>query len=465
MPKKTFDNQKEFRATQRITSAEERIKKLAKIHKWILANRDKIKSAIHKDFNKSFEETDLTEIYPVISEIKDAKKNIDRWIKATQVKRTLTLITHSASIKYEPKGIVLIISPWNYPFQLAVAPVISAIAAGNSVIIKPSEISVNTNKLIEDMMTDLFEPEEVAVVQGDKSIVSELLMLPFDHIFFTGSTEVGKIIAQAASINLTSFTLELGGKSPVIVDETADLSITAEKIIWGKFLNKGQTCIAPDYILVDKKIREKFTDHLVKKIKKFYGNNFNEVKSNTSFSKIINGHHHKRLVKMLNNSISNGSSILFGGKHDQESRFIEPTLILTKCKNCNISEDEIFGPLLPIVEYDKLEEAIDWINDKDPPLAIYIFSKNKDAIHKISSSTQSGGVGINEVVLQFSHQNLPFGGVRNSGIGRSHGFAGFKTFSNERAYLVSGRINFLKMLYPPYTKRKRQIIDFLVKYL
>jgi aldehyde dehydrogenase (NAD+) len=465
MPKKIFDNQKEFRATQKITSAQERIKKLAKIHKWILANRDKIKTAIHKDFNKSFEETDLTEIYPVISEIKDAKKNIDRWIKATQVKRTLTLFTHSAAIKYEPKGIILIISPWNYPFQLAVAPVISAIAAGNSVIIKPSEISVNTSKLIENMMTDLFDPKEVAVIQGDKNIVSELLMLPFDHIFFTGSTEVGKIVAQAASINLTSFTLELGGKSPVIVDETADLNIAAEKIIWGKFLNKGQTCIAPDYILVDKNIREKFTDQLVKNIKKFYGKNFSEVKSNLDFSKIINGHHHKRLVEMLDNSISNGSSILYGGKHDKECRFIEPTILLTKCKNCNISEDEIFGPLLPIVEYDRLQEAIDWINEKAPPLAIYIFSKNKDEIHKISSSTQSGGVGINEVVLQFSHQNLPFGGIRNSGIGRSHGFAGFKTFSNERAYLVSGRINFLKMLYPPYTKRKRQIIDFLVKYL
>lgn len=460
-----FRLQSEQKFTLKNTSVRERKEKLNKIYKWIFNNREKIKEAIYADFNKPYSETDLTEIYPVLSEIKHAQRSISKWMKIKKVKRTFTLFTYSAYTKFEAKGIVLIISPWNYPFLLAIGPLISAIAAGNTVILKPSEISFNTTQLINRMISELFPKNEAAVIQGDEKVAEELLKLPFDHIFFTGSTQVGKIIAKSAAEHLTSLTLELGGKSPAIIDSSADLKSVAEKIIWGKFLNKGQTCVAPDYILIDKKIRKKFTDLLIEQIKTVFGNDTNEIRTNHNYPKIINGHHHKRLVEIVKNALSNDSKIIFGGEYDAKDRFIEPTLILTSCKECKISEEEIFGPLLPIIEFDKIDSAIDWVNKHYAPLALYIFSNDKNTIKKITSNTESGGVGINEVVLQFSHPNLPFGGVKYSGIGRSHGFFGFKEFSNERSYIKSGSINFLKLIYPPYTNFKQKLINFIVNYL
>ncbi len=460
-----FNSHSDNKLKLKNSSAKERIEKLNKIYNWILYNKKNIRTALYNDFNKPFEETDLTEIYPVLTEIKHSRKNLTRWMKSKKVKKVLTLFTHSAKIKYEAKGAVLIISPWNFPFLLTIGPLISAIAAGNSIIIKPSEISLNTSNLIEKMMTELFPRDEIAVIQGDKEVVSELLALPFDHIFFTGSTKVGKIIAKSAVEHLTSYTLELGGKSPVIIERTANLKSAAEKIVWGKFINKGQTCVAPDYILIDKSVRESFTKILIEQLKAIYGTNTEKIKSSSSYCRIINSHHHKRLIQMIDNSLINGSSIIYGGKHDHDDRFIEPTIILTNCKNCEISEDEIFGPLLPIIEFEKIESAIEWVNSQNPALALYIFSNENKIINNIVNQTVSGGVGINEVVLQFSHQHLPFGGVRHSGIGRSHGYYGFKEFSNERAYIKSGGINLQKFIYPPYTDFKRKMIDFILKYL
>lgn len=460
-----FRLQSEQKFTLKNTSARERKEKLNKIYKWIFNNRENIKEAIYADFNKPYSETDLTEIYPVLSEIKHAQRDIAKWMKIKKAKRTFTLFTYSAYTKFEAKGMVLIISPWNYPFLLAIGPLVSAIAAGNTVIIKPSEISFNTTQLVDRMISELFPQSEVAVVQGDEKIATELLKLQFDHIFFTGSTNVGKIIAKSAAEHLTSLTLELGGKSPVIIDNTANLKSAVEKIIWGKFLNKGQTCVAPDYILIDKKIQIEFTDLLVKQIKSVFGNDTNTIKTNQNYPKIINNQHHTRLVEMLKNALSNDSKIIFGGNYDVKDRFIEPTIILTKCKDCKICEEEIFGPLLPIIEYDEIDSAIDWVNRHNAPLALYIFSNNKKTIERITSKTESGGVGINEVVLQFTHPHLPFGGVKESGIGRTHGFFGFKEFSNERSYIKSGRINFMKLIYPPYTNFRKKIINIIVKYL
>jgi len=460
-----FKRQLENRVELRNSSANKRIEKLNKIHKWILSNRDKIKEALYKDFKKPPVETDLTEIFPIVTEIKHAKRNLKKWVKKKRANRTLSLITNSVYTRYESKGTVLIISPWNYPFLISIGPVISALSAGNSVILKPSEISEYTSTLLQTMFSELFPDDEIAVINGDKQIASELLSFPFDHIFFTGNTDVGKIVAKSASKNLTSITLELGGKSPVIIDNTSNLKSAAEKIVWGKYLNIGQTCIAPDYVLVERSIRKLFVSYLIEQIKNFYGNNKNEIAESKSYARIINGKHHDRLNAILDNAILNESEILYGGKFDKKNHFIEPTIVLTNCKNCSISEEEIFGPLLPIVEYETLEQAIDWINKRNPPLALYIFSRNKFNINKVIASTQSGGVGINEVVLQFGHQNLPFGGVKESGIGKSHGSAGFKEFSNERAYIKGGNLNLLKMIYPPYTKKKKKIIDLLIKYL
>ena len=465
MIEKIFKLQTDQKSNLKNTTPKERVLKLNKIYDWIFSNRENIKAAIYADFNKSSEETDLTEVYPVLSEIKHAKRNISKWMKLKKAKKTFTLFTHSAYTNYEAKGIILIISPWNFPFLLTIGPLISALTAGNAIIIKPSEISVNTSILIARMISELFPENEVAVIQGDKEIVSELLTFPFDHIFFTGSTLVGKIIAKSASENLTSCTLELGGKSPVIIDHTADLKSAVEKIVWGKFINKGQTCVAPDYILIDRRIKDEFIKLLIEQIKLVFGKDTSEIQSNQNYPRIINGHHHNRLVEMVENAVSNGSSVIYGGKHDEENRFIEPTLILTSCRECKISEDEIFGPLLPIIEFKNIDDALEWVNSRNAALALYIFSRNNKTIKKITSKTVSGGVGINEVVLQFGHQHLPFGGVKHSGIGRSHGFFGFKEFSNERSYIKSGRINLLKLIYPPYTNFKKRIIDIIVRYL
>ncbi|MCB9257986.1 MAG: aldehyde dehydrogenase family protein [Ignavibacteriales bacterium] len=465
MIEEIFNKQNQLKNKLRLSSSKERIAKLNNILNWILNNRANIKTALQKDFRKSGEETDITEIYPLVSEIRNVKKNLRKWMKPNFVKRSIIYLTHSAFVKYESKGVVLIISTWNYPFLLSIGPLISAIAAGNPAIIKPSEISPNTSELISKMILELFPNKEIAVVQGDKAVSTELLKLPFDHIFFTGSTEIGKIVAKAASENLSDYTLELGGKSPVIVEKSASLKSTAEKIVWGKYLNKGQTCVAPDYILIDKDIRNSFTELLVNNIKKYYGNNHQEVETNLNYARIINEKHHSRLVEIIENTKQNDGQILYGGKYDSENYFIEPTIILTNCEGCKISEEEIFGPILPIVEYTNLDEAIQWINKRNPPLSIYIFSNNKIGIDKVINSTHSGGIGLNELVIHFSHPHLPFGGVRHSGIGRSHGFAGFKEFSYERSFIKAGKLNFLKIIYPPYNNRKRKIVDFFVKYL
>ena len=468
MIENTFNALQKNKIFVNTSSIKDRKRKIFSIKNWVLNNRKKIKEAIWNDFKKPFEETDLTEIYPLITECNHSIKNLGKWTTKIRAKKTLALAATSGYIKYEPKGIALIISPWNYPFQLAIGPLISAIAAGNCVVIKPSEISKYTADLIEEMITELFPKNEIAVIKGGKETSTELLKLPFDHIFFTGSTEVGKIIMKAAAENLTSVTLELGGKSPIIIDETANLKMASEKIVWGKFLNSGQTCIAPDYILVDKKIRTNFVSNLISQIKIFYGKKIETIQENKSYASIINQHHHQRLKNIIDDAIEYNNKILHGNFHNNENNFISPTIILTENdksdNNSKINTKEIFGPVLPIVEYNTLEEAIELVNSKTPPLSVYIFSKNKNNIEKISKFTQSGGVVINELMLQFTHPNLPFGGVRESGIGRSHGFAGFKEFSNERSYLKGGIINPIKLFYPPFSKSKRKLIDYLIRY-
>jgi len=444
--KELFDLQRELRAKQGFPAVPKRREQLNKIHNWILDNRQKIREALYNDFSKSYDETDLSEIYPVIAELKHAKKKINYWVSPKRKPRTITLFFHSAYVKYEPKGVVLIIAPWNYPFLLAISPLISAIAAGNSVILKPSEISSHTSSLIKEMITELFSPEEVAGLLGNEGMAKELLLQPFDHIFFTGSTSVGIKVAKCAAESLTSTTLELGGKSPTIIDNTAKIEAAAEKIVWGKFLNKGQTCIAPDYLLIHKNITDKLVNNLIAQIKKMYGEG--DIKNNPDYAKIISDNHHQKLTEIINDTRINGGKILYGGKVDFKQRFIEPTLILTNCRDCKISENEIFGPILPLIEYSTIDEAIDWINSKYPPLTIYIFSSDKNRIKKIANSTQSGGIVTDDVVLQFSQKYLPFGGVKQSGIGRSHGYEGFKSFCNQRSYLKSGKINFTKMIYP-----------------
>lgn len=458
-----FEIQKTYVKNNSFPSISRRKGQLIRLKQWILNHRVNIQKAIYADFAKPFEETDLTEIYNVISEINFALKNLKKWTKFTRVPRTIPLLFHKAYTKFEPKGVVLIISTWNYPFLLSISPLVSALAAGNSVILKPSEFSPHTSKLIYNMVREIFQREKVSVILDDGNTAHELTKLPFDHIYFTGSTMIGKIVAEEAAKNFTSTTLELGGKSPTVVDVSTNLEMAAEKIIWGKFLNTGQSCVAPDYVLVHKQISDEFSNSLVKKLNELYSKT--KIEHNGDFGRIISKKHFERLSKLLMNSTSNYSEIIIGGKQNSEDNFIEPTILKLNSIDDNLLEDEIFGPILPLVEYENTTELLELINQKYPPLAIYIFSKDRNFIKLIVENTKSGSVGINDVVIQFSHNHLPFGGVKQSGLGRAHGYEGFKSFSIYRSYIKASSFNFLKIIYPPFTDFKRSIIDFMIKYL
>jgi len=448
----------------RNTGVEDRIKRLEKIEQWIESNQEKIRAAIHKDFGKPYPEIDLTEIFNTLAEIRLTKSKLSKWMKPVKVARTLTMLTTGGYVQYVSKGVVLIISPWNYPFLLAIEPLISAIAAGNAVIVKPSEISFNTSALINEMLSELFPGNEVKVFEGDKEIASYLLTKPFDHIFFTGSTAVGKIVLKAAAEHFTSVTLELGGKSPVIIDSSADLKDAAQKLAWGKFLNSGQTCQSPDYLLLEEKIKDEFIGLLISYIKKYFGNSPDEIKSSSDFARIVNYNHIDRLINYFEEAKKLGANIEFGGIYDKSTNYFSPTILTGDFTKTRLMEEEIFGPILPVLTFVNTSEVLEIINSKTPPLAIYIFSMNKETIDKIKLNTVSGGVVINDLVLQFSHYNLPFGGIKESGVGTAHGFYGFETFSNRRAILKHHKFSPLKLFYPPYTKNKQKLINLLIKY-
>ena len=459
-----FDLQLKNKQALKYTAATVRIVKLQKIKTWILKHRKDIQQAIYADFKKPPIETDVSEVFVLTSEIKLISKKLRKWLKPQRVRPTLAMITTRSWIQYEPKGTVLIISPWNYPFMLAIEPLISAIAAGNSVVLKPSEISYNTSHLIKNMIEELFEKNEVKVFEGGKDTSSYLLSKPFDHIFFTGSTNVGKIVMKAAAENLTSVTLELGGKSPVIIDNTADLKDAAGKIAWSKFFNTGQSCQAPDYILIHKSKKEEFISLLKNEIKKFCGNTDDECLISKSYSEVINKINVNRLSYLLDDAKNNGAKVELGGKVIKENNFIFPTILSGQLENSKIMKEEIFGPILPVVTFSKLQDAYSVIDSNGIPLAVYIFSNDKKNVDDILKNTSSGGSCINDLFIQFSHLNLPFGGVGNSGMGRAHGFYGFKTFSNERSILKHHKYSPLKLLFPPYTKTTQKLVDLIIKY-
>ena len=446
------------------TSTIEKIAKLKNLENWIINNKQSIRDSIYKDFHKPAVDVDLTEIFTSLSEIRHAIKHLKKWAKPRRVRRTMALVTTRSWIQYEPRGVVLIIAPWNYPFNLTVTPLVSAIAAGNCVILKPSELAKNTSNLISKMIEELFPENEVAVMEGDKDVSIELLKRPFDHIFFTGSTAVGKIVMGAASKHLSSITLELGGKSPVIIDETANLNDAAQKIIWSKLMNCGQTCIAPDYLLVNEAVLPKLIPKLKHFIEKLYGAENSDWKTSPDYARIINKQHFRRLSQVLNEAVQAGATVEIGGELDETEKYIPPTVLSNVKKDSTIMEEEIFGPILPIMTYTNIDEAVNLIRSKPKPLSLYIFSKNQQNIDRVLADTSSGGVCINDTVIHFSQTNLPFGGVNDSGIGRTHGFYGFKTFSNEKAVVKHNRFSPLKLMYPPYTKRVQRIVDLIVKY-
>jgi aldehyde dehydrogenase (NAD+) len=458
-----FEHLKSNTQSVKNTTVSERRAKLKKLLIAINAYQSEIESAIHNDFKKSKFESTLTEIYPVVSQIKHVMDHLSDWMQPTTVDAPLTYFGTRSYVHYEPKGVCLIISPWNFPFLLAFSPLIHAIGAGNVAIVKPSEFTPHTSAIILKIISEVFNSNEVTVLEGDHTLAGELLKLPFDHIFFTGSPAIGKIVMKAASENLTSVTLELGGKSPVVIDNTADVRDAAKKVAWASLINNGQTCIEPDYILVDQKIEASFTKSLQENIELLYGK---DIKSNTDYCRIVNRKHFDRIKSIYEDAIANGAKVVFGGDMDESQNYIAPTILTNVSPNMRIMQEEIFGPLMPIIPFTNLEEAIKLINQKDKPLANYIFSKSQKNIDYFISNTTAGGTNINDLMLHITQPNLPFGGVNNSGIGRTHGRYGFIEFSNQRSILRQhSPIPVNSFLYPPYhLKWKVTLLKWTLKY-
>lgn len=459
-----FNSHKQKAQQLRSESIKDRKRKLRDLKNWVDGNSEKIITALYNDFKKPEVEVLLSEIQPVAAAARHAISNLHRWARAKRVSTPLALFGAKSYIHFEPKGVCLIIAPWNYPFNLMILPLIEAIAAGNTAILKPSEMTPYTAQLIDDMVGELFSEDEVKVVQGEVKTSQELLALPFDHIFFTGSPAVGKIVMNAAAKNLTSVTLELGGKSPVIIDETANVKDAAEKLVWGKFMNCGQTCIAPDYVYVHDSIYNDFEIQIKKYIEKEY---YKDGQVNRDdYARIVNESHYQRVSGLLEDVVQVGGEIVYGGTAHKDENLIEPTIVANMPDSSRVMQEEIFGPILPLIRYSDIEDVIERISLKPKPLALYYFSKSKKNTKKIINEVSAGGVCINESVLHFTNHDLPFGGVNNSGIGKSHGYHGFIAFSNEKSVLKQRvGLTSIKFFYPPYNNLITKLTRIVAKYL
>jgi aldehyde dehydrogenase (NAD+) len=442
------------------SSAAQRIEKLQKIEAYLMQHRDELCDALYADFKKPASEVVIAEMLGVKREINHTIKHLKSWMKPQSVSTPLMLIGTKGLVQYEAKGLCLIISPWNYPFNLSICPLVHAIAAGNAAILKPSELSPATAAFIQKMISSLFDKSEVAVFEGDASVSTFLLEQKFDHIFFTGSPAIGKVVMAAAAKYLTSVTLELGGKSPAIVGPQVNVEEAAAKIAWGKFLNNGQTCIAPDYVYLHEKNYFSFLKALEAKVETFYGKN---VAKSKDYARIVNRRHFDRIVSILEDAKQKGAQVLFGGKTDVDDCFIEPTVLVNCTPDMRIMQEEIFGPILPVMSFQDELEITSTIRQGDKPLALYVFSTNTEFSQYILDHTSSGTSVVNDCLIQFGHNELPFGGVNHSGIGKSGGHYGFIEFSNQKSVVIQ-RTNFVKYFYPPYGTKVRWMTDFVLKW-
>ena len=424
----------------------------------IRASESALVQALRQDLGRPMAETILIDYLPVLQEIRHARRHLRAWMRPRRVAPTLATFGAQARIIPQPRGVCLIVSPWNVPFALCLSPLVSALAAGNSAILKPSELTPATSALIARMIADTFPPDLVTVVQGDKDVAQCLLALPFDHIFFTGSPAVGKIVMEAAARHLTSITLELGGKSPTIIGPDADLKQAADWITFGKFVNAGQVCIAPDHLFVHDSVKDRFLTLLRDRIARAYG----KGPSSPHLARIVSDRHAARLTDLLTDARAKGAQVTLDQGAD--GRAIGPALIQAITPEMRLDQEEIFGPLLPILPYSDLGQVITRINARDKPLALYIFDRDQARIDRILAETTSGGVGINLTILHYTQSNLPFGGVNTSGIGASHGLHGFRTFSHERA-ILRNRFLALPILFPPYGPGTLRLIGLIKRIL
>ncbi|XP_044285796.1 aldehyde dehydrogenase family 3 member A2 isoform X2 [Varanus komodoensis] len=442
--------------TGKTLPVEFRVQQLLALKRMVQEKEKAIAAALEADLHKNKFNAFSYEIMIVLSEINLAVEKLPQWAAPRHVEKTIMTLGDETYIRSEPLGVVLIVGAWNYPFVLVMQPLIGAIAAGNAVVMKPSEISEHTAKLLEELLPQYLDKELYPVVNGGVPEMTELLKERFDHILYTGSSHVGKIIMSAAARHLTPVTLELGGKSPCYVHTDCDLDVACRRITWGKFVNCGQTCIAPDYILCDPSIKDKIVESIKKSLKDFYGE---DIKNSPDYERIVNPRHFKRIMGLLE-----GQKVAHGGEADEQTCFIAPTVLADVSPDSRVMQEEIFGPVLPIVTVKGLDSAIQFINQREKPLALYVFSKDKKVIKKMIAETSSGGVTANDVLMHYSVPALPFGGVGNSGMGAYHGWYSFRTFSHQRSCLIRG----LKMeamnsiRYPPNSQRKVDWAKFFV---
>ncbi len=449
-----FYDSKAFFNTQQTKDISFRKEQLKKLSKAIKSYESDILEALYTDLGKNKVEAYATEIGITLKSIKNARKELKNWTKTKNVDTPLYLFPTKSYIKKEPYGTVLIIAPFNYPFQLVFEPLIGAIAAGNTAIIKPSELTPNVARVIKRLINETFDANYIEVIEGGIEETQTLIHLPFDYVFFTGSENVGKIVYQAASENLVPVTLEMGGKSPVIVDETANIKVASERICFGKFTNAGQTCVAPDYILVHESVKDDLITALSKTLREFYGQN---IQQSPDYGRIVNLKHYNRLTSLLNSAQMN---IVFGGHSDEDERYIEPTLLDHVTNDSAIMQEEIFGPILPILTYQSLDEAIAFIHQRPKPLSLYLFSEDENATQRVINELSFGGGAINDTLMHLANPKLPFGGVGASGMGRYHGKYSFDTFTHEKSYIFKSTRLESGVHLPPYKGKFKYIKAF-----
>jgi len=454
---KILEEHKEFFETHATKSIDFRILQLNRLKKTVKKYEADILEALYKDLGKCKMESFMTEIGYILMSITQTAKKLKSWAKPQRVSTPFYLMPSKSYKIYEPYGTVLILGPFNYPFQLVLEPLIGAVAAGNCAVVKPSELTPNVSSILNKIIGEAFDKKYIRCIEGNSDVSAMLSSLKFDYIFFTGSESVGRKVMKAAAENLVPVTLELGGKSPVIVTDSAKLKTAAQRIIWGKLINCGQTCIAPDYILVDKKVKEKFIEQLKLAIKKFYGK---DIRKNKDLAHIVNEKHFQRLENILK---KDKEYIVFGGNCDKEVLFIEPAILDIKDINAACMQEEIFGPILPVLAYDDIQQAVNIIKGKAKPLALYIFNEKSKLNKKLLKEISSGGVCINDTINHIVNKNLPFGGVGKSGMGAYHGKYGFLTFSHcKSVFKKSTRVN-VNFIFPPYNEKLLKYIKKIMK--
>ncbi|MFT5514559.1 MAG: aldehyde dehydrogenase (NAD+) [Rhodothermales bacterium] len=443
----------------RAEGAGQRIARLKRLRRAVSDHRRELQQAFAADLGKSEEAVDMADILPIALEISHAVRHLRSWMRPRRVGRPLAFLGTRNEVHVQPKGVGLVISAWNYPFSLTIGPLVSAVAAGCAVVVKPSEFAPNVARVVRSIVESCFAADEVRMVEGGEDVSRALTALPFAHVFFTGSTRVGRFVMKAAAQNLASVTLELGGKSPTVVDASADVSEAAKRIAFGKFSNAGQTCTAPDYVFVHESIQREFLAELQRHLKAF----FPDGQKSREYGRLIHEGHHARLSSLCADALDRGANIL-GGETDRSDLFLGPTILTDVDPESALMQEEIFGPVLPIIPFSDLDEVIGRINARPPPLALYVFSRTGSDIDRLLAGTRTGGVVVNDTIIQFANPELPFGGLGESGMGRGHGHAGFMEFSNRRAVMHQRRgLATTRLFFPPFNGLKRRSLDLVLR--